>query len=82
MPLVIEKVEVWFGVTDPSLNHSQTLKDSTTQLLRSRSGVFVTQHDICFAFRLCLKFARVKLHSSKEFEIAFLEDRTLCILIQ
>ena len=44
MPLYIAKVEIWTGVTDASLTHSQTLKDSATQLLKKyNSGALVTQ---------------------------------------
>ena len=32
MPLYVEKVEIWIGVTDAVLTHSQTLKESATQL--------------------------------------------------
>ena len=38
------KVEIWTGVTDALLTHSQTLKDSATQLLiKYESGALVTQ---------------------------------------
>ena len=35
MPLYIEKVKIWSGVTDSLLTDSQTLKDRATQLLIS-----------------------------------------------
>ena len=37
-------MEIWSGVTDALLTHSQTLKDSATQLLiKYKSGALVTQ---------------------------------------
>ena len=43
MPLYIEKVEIWTGVTHASLTHSQR-KDSATQLhIKYKSGALVTQ---------------------------------------
>ena len=43
MPFYIG-VDIWWGVTDPLLTHSQTLKDRATQLLiKYKSGALVTQ---------------------------------------
>ena len=40
----MNKVEIWSGVTDAWRTHSQTLKDSATQLLiKYKSGAIVTQ---------------------------------------
>ena len=40
----LHKVEIWSGVTDDSLTHLQTLKESATQLLiKYKSGALVTQ---------------------------------------
>ena len=42
---ILHKVEIWSGVTDDSLTHSQTLKDRATQLLiKYKSGALVTQY--------------------------------------
>ena len=42
---MLQKVEIWTGVTNASLTHSlTTLKDSATQLLiKYKSGALVTQ---------------------------------------
>ena len=39
-------MDIWFHVTNAPLTHSQTIKNSATQLLRSRSGALVTQRNI------------------------------------
>ena len=42
-------MDIWSGVTDDSLTHSQTLKDRTTQLLiKYKSGALVTQKVVLF----------------------------------
>ena len=41
---ILRKVDIWSDDTNPWLTNSQTLKDRATQLLRSRSGAFVTQY--------------------------------------
>ena len=41
---ILNRVEIWTGVTDPWLTQSQTLKDRATQLLvKYKSGALVTQ---------------------------------------
>ena len=44
MPLYMNKVEIWTGVTDALLTDPQTLKDRATQLfIKYKSGALVTQ---------------------------------------
>ena len=41
-------MDIWFDVTNDPLTHSQTIKNSATQLLRSWSGALATQKVFVF----------------------------------
>ena len=54
---ILNKVEIWTGITDTLLTHWQTLKDSATQLLINyKSGALVMQKVAIYALLVCTFF--------------------------